>query len=420
MTTFRRTVLGTLVCTLSYSLAACSSSSGGNTPGDAGTHAGVDGSVAPPDGSVRPAIDGSVPPAGDAGCGSACIDGSTPTGGPLTLLSTLPLGGQISVFTTVGGAYPDAGEKLPATELIAVGYDTSYLYEVDWSQHSLVNTWILAGTSAGGNWRGISLVPDNTGCGVDAYLTGCQAGGSCWADICGWPPGMVTVPGSGVQDDQWSSLLVPGTTLFAVSSHYDGTQYGVVEISDYSNPSAAATHVRLDPTTNTYPFNLVATSSEIFAVGQEAAQIGDGGLGPCTACVALYGIDVASKAQNMKVSLGTKPRAPGISADGMTVYVPDFAENMIYVVDVATQSVKTKYVVDDGPVWVTVTPDGNRLLVADWTSNELQLLNASTGALIQTVTVGVNPSQVAMASDGTTVVLGEYGDEDIRFYKLGQ
>jgi YVTN family beta-propeller protein len=302
---------------------------------------------------------------------------------------------------------------LKGTELIAVAYDTGDVYQVDWSTRQLVHT--ASAYLPQGFARGVSIVPD--ACMPTLFVTGARS-----ISGCGVPPGATT---DGPQQDfEWDSALVPSSTLLAVTSDFDGvSKRGVLELMDYSKSgyqSAPKSTTLLDSTTDTYPFDLVATPTTVYVVGQEAhIQATTMMPGPCTGCIALYAVDVATAAVTMKVPLGSKPRTPALSPDGTTMYVPDFTEGQIYVVDLASKSVSNMILTNGGPVGVAITPDGSRLLVADWNANQLQLLSATTGNPIQTINAGVNPSEVQLASDGKTVIVSTYGDKSLRFYSLG-
>jgi YVTN family beta-propeller protein len=124
----------------------------------------------------------------------------------------------------------------------------------------------------------------------------------------------------------------------------------------------------------------------------------------------VYRVDLGSNTVTGSVGFGTNPRDPVLSADGSTLYVPDFAENRIHVVATQTMQVTRTIDVTGGPVAVALTADGSHLIVARWTLNDIALIDLATDEIVgSTDSQGVHPTALRIRPDNVVVVLN-YGD----------
>jgi DNA-binding beta-propeller fold protein YncE len=107
---------------------------------------------------------------------------------------------------------------------------------------------------------------------------------------------------------------------------------------------------------------------------------------------------------------GTTPRNPVLTPDGLIIYVPDYAENVVHVVTTSGLAVTRSIPVPGGPTAVALTDDAAYLIVTLWDLDQVAMVDLADDQIVGTIdSRGRHPTAVFTAPNGVGVVLN-FGD----------
>jgi YVTN family beta-propeller protein len=223
-----------------------------------------------------------------------------------------------------------------------------------------------------------------------------------WSCLTGYPLGQA-IALFNMGSPTGKAMLMPGNASTMLVAHW-----GAGAFARLTPPTSA--FVALVPGVRSCPRFLKATATEVYLVTVEGT-VGTASE-PCNTNRGLHRVRLSDNTVTGFVPFGTKPRDPVISADGSTIYVPDYAENQIYVVDAGSMTVTRTIAVPGGPVAAVLTADGTHLIVARWDVGDIALINTTTGAGVGAIASGgVHPTALLLGENNVVVVLN-YGDPD--------
>ena len=209
--------------------------------------------------------------------------------------------------------------------------------------------------------------------------------------LSGAPAGMTPIPGS--------------NTKYA---YVDFENSKLVVFQGMGNPEL---HISLTDGGSSCPFNVIATATKAYVVGQE-------GLGTCNDHRGLFKVDIVNNTLLKELNFGTQPRGVALSPNGKRAYVADFAENVIYVINTTTMKVLKTISVGSGPVGVVVSSDGKYLITTNWNDNKVQAIDLATDTVIGSADTDENPAYVKFGPDGKTVLVSNFTGGSLGFYNF--
>ena len=115
------------------------------------------------------------------------------------------------------------------------------------------------------------------------------------------------------------------------------------------------------------------------------------------------------------ITVGTQPRAIGITPDGLTGYVLNFGSNDVTVIDIPkkTASSFAPIPVGTNPYDIAITPDGKTAFIANSGSNDISAIDTETNSVVATITVGTSPRSLGITPNGKLIFVPNFTDDTI-------
>ena len=106
---------------------------------------------------------------------------------------------------------------------------------------------------------------------------------------------------------------------------------------------------------------------------------------------------------------------PGFGRPGHDSCSPasGFDSSFVYRIDVARRAIDKVIPVGSVPKYVATTPDGKYVLVTNWCSYDMSVVDAASGAEVKRLPIGRYPRGIAVDSSSRTAYVAVMGGRDI-------
>lgn len=107
-----------------------------------------------------------------------------------------------------------------------------------------------------------------------------------------------------------------------------------------------------------------------------------------------------------------------LSPDGATLYVSNFARQVLAVIDTRTLAVTAEVHVGSNPKVVALSPDGRTAYVANWSDRFVSVVDLAMRHEVRRLPTGLHPRGMAVAHDGTLYVAA-FRDDVVHVFRPG-